>query len=160
MGQPADSHLSGRGEITLDALRLLKYHLWPGNVRELKNVVQKALLMAGGYVVDSKFVRRALGETSLTPQLASSSLQAYVTRLLESTEQDSRSNVEATLTEWAERELYRQAFKVANQDLTKIVKWLGVSRPTVRERLIRYGLLGSTSPNPTNQESNDEGSGH
>ena len=42
--------------------------------------------------------------------------------------------------EWAERELYEQAIQLAEGDQTKVAEWLGVSRPTVRERLLHYGL--------------------
>jgi hypothetical protein len=33
----------------------------------------------------------------------------------------------------AERELYTQATQLAGGDQSKLVKWLGVSRPTIRE---------------------------
>ena len=39
-----------------------------------------------------------------------------------------------------ERELYDQAIRLANGDQTKAARWLGVSRPTIREKLLRYGL--------------------
>jgi hypothetical protein len=44
------------------------------------------------------------------------------------------------LTEAVERELYGQAIRLANGDQTKAARWLGVSRPTMREKLTRYGL--------------------
>jgi len=129
-------------EIKADALRLLKYHSWPGNVRELKNVIHKAMMLARGFTIDSELIRRVLGETSLAPQESKRPLQAYVSELLEGAETGALSNIEAALTEWTERELYEQAVKLAEGDQTKIAKWLGVSRPTVRERLTRYGLQG------------------
>jgi DNA-binding protein Fis len=39
-----------------------------------------------------------------------------------------------------ERELYGQAIRLANGDQTKAASWLGVSRPTMREKLTRYDL--------------------
>ncbi|SFX22086.1 sigma-54-dependent transcriptional regulator [Marinospirillum alkaliphilum] len=35
-------------EIHPDAAKMLKQHSWPGNVRELENVMQRALILAGG----------------------------------------------------------------------------------------------------------------
>jgi DNA-binding protein Fis len=40
----------------------------------------------------------------------------------------------------AERELYSQAIRLAEGDQSKAAKWLGVSRPTIGEKLLRYGL--------------------
>jgi DNA-binding protein Fis len=39
-----------------------------------------------------------------------------------------------------ERELYTQAIQLSQGDQSKAAKWLGVSRPTMREKLLRYGL--------------------
>ena len=54
-----------------------------------------------------------------------------------------RSEIEdahARVTVAAERELYGQAILLADGDQSKAAKWLGVSRPTMREKLLRYGL--------------------
>jgi DNA-binding NtrC family response regulator len=125
--------------ITPEALRFLQYRSWPGNVRELKNVVQKAQLLAQGYPIDPEIVRNALEHTSLG-ETETTYLQAYVAELLEAAERESRTDAQSALTEWAERELYGQAIRLAEGDQSKVAAWLGVSRPTVRERLIHYGL--------------------
>ena len=44
-------HAGGRTRVpvpTFEAMALLTHHDWPGNVRELENVIQRALLFAGG----------------------------------------------------------------------------------------------------------------
>ncbi len=126
--------------ITDDALQDLQYHSWPGNVRELKNLVHKALVMAHGYAIDSEIIRRSLEQKGPTLPERKQTLQACVAGLLERADHDAATNVEAALSEWVERELYGQAVRLAEGDQTKVAKWLGVSRPTVRERLLRYGL--------------------
>ena len=50
-------------------------------------------------------------------------------------------NASEVLTEAVERELYGQAIRLANGDQTKAARWLGVSRPTMREKLTRYNLV-------------------
>ena len=45
------------------------------------------------------------------------------------------------MIEAVERELYGQGIRLANGDQTKAARWLGVSRPTMREKLTRYGLF-------------------
>ncbi|WP_374944158.1 sigma-54 interaction domain-containing protein [Sphingomonas sp.] len=39
-----------------EAIALLQAHDWPGNVRELENVVQRALLFAGGDTIDAQHI--------------------------------------------------------------------------------------------------------
>jgi len=126
--------------ITADAIHLLQYRSWPGNVRELKNVVQKALLLAPGYVIDTETIRRALAQGQVTESESKQTLQAYISDLLEIAGRGTGMNVNSMVTEWVERELYGQAIQLAQGDQTKVAKWLGVSRPTVRDRLLRYGL--------------------
>jgi DNA-binding protein Fis len=48
--------------------------------------------------------------------------------------------VASAVTEAAERELYAQAIQLAHDNQAKAAKWLGVSRPTMREKLKLYGL--------------------
>jgi DNA-binding NtrC family response regulator len=131
---------TAKPHITPEALRFLNYRNWPGNVRELKNVVHQALLLAQGYPVDPETIRRALERTTLPAPDAGAYLQAHVAELLESAEAGAQTAAQAALTEWAERELYGQAIRLAEGDQSKVASWLGVSRPTVRERLVHYGL--------------------
>ena len=49
-------------------------------------------------------------------------------------------NAHARVTAAEEYELYSQAIQLAGGDQSKAAKWLGVSRPTIREKLVRYGL--------------------
>jgi two-component system, NtrC family, response regulator len=49
-------------------------------------------------------------------------------------------NIHTALTEIVERELYTQVIKLAGGDQSKAANWLGVSRPTMREKLLKYGL--------------------
>ena len=58
-------------------------------------------------------------------------------------------NVETVLMQVVERELYGQAIRMAKSDQSKAARWLGVSRPTMREKLIRYGLHPTQSTGDT-----------
>jgi DNA-binding NtrC family response regulator len=119
-----------------EILRRLAYP-WPGNVRELRSVLHNAVVLAHGHPIDPEIIRTALGDISLSePQ----TLQAYVARLLDSADREAETDVAAAVTDWVERELYGQAIRLAEGDQTQVAKWLGVSRPTVRDRLLRYGF--------------------
>ncbi len=48
-----------------DALALLQSYSWPGNVRELANVVQRAIIMAEGYTIQSTDLPESFQESEL-----------------------------------------------------------------------------------------------
>jgi transcriptional regulator with PAS, ATPase and Fis domain len=48
-----------------DALALLQSYSWPGNVRELENVMQRAIIMAEGYVIETTDLPDAIQEQEL-----------------------------------------------------------------------------------------------
>jgi DNA-binding NtrC family response regulator len=151
----------GQTTITPETLRVLQYRAWPGNVRELRNLLHKAVLLAHGYPIDPEIVRRAVEQTSLTPQQSKPFLQAHIAEILEGAERDGATNIQSALTQWAERELYEQAIQLAEGDQTKVAKWLGVSRPTVRERLLHYGLHpGQDRIRQTQEPTHEQSAGH
>ena len=134
--------------ITDDALQFLKYRSWPGNVRQLRNVVHKSLVLSRGYSIDREVICQALKQVNPTEPESKRSLQAHVAELLGPADSEALTDLQAALTDWVERELYSQAIRLAEGDQTKVAKWLGVSRPTVRERLLRYDLHPGSERTP------------
>ena len=119
--------------------QLLSEQPWPGNIRELENAIRKALLLARGYSIGVAEVRQAL---SASPSRAAgdSPIAAYVAELLAAASRGELENVRADLFETADRELFSQAIKLAQGNQAKAARWLGVSRLTMREKLIHFGL--------------------
>src|SRR5439155_21830274 len=75
-------------------------------------------------------------------------LTDYIADLLTTAQLGESGNVSEILTEAVERELYGQAIRLASGDQTKAARWLGVSRPTMREKLTRYGLFPTRGDTP------------
>jgi DNA-binding NtrC family response regulator len=123
-----------------DAVEYLQQQPWPGNIRELQNVVRKALILAGQYPVNLDIIHKALSQTNMPRPVTDQTLGTYVSELLSSAERNEIENVETVLMQVVERELYGQAIRLARGDQSRAARWLGVSRPTMREKLIRYGL--------------------
>jgi DNA-binding NtrC family response regulator len=124
-----------------DALQFLQQQPWPGNVRELENVTRKALLSAHGYPIGLDDVRQALTPAAEPPRpAADQTMAAYVAELLQRAARGELENAHGALTEAGERELYAQAIRLAEGNQAKAAQWLGVSRPTMRAKLIQYGL--------------------
>jgi len=125
---------------TEEALAYLQLQPWPGNVRELRNVVRKALLLTHGFPISREIVTHALAQTQMPQPEADQSIAGYVSQLLTKARAGELENVQILLTEAVERELYGQAIRLANGDQSKAGAWLGVSRPTMRDKLMKYGL--------------------
>lgn len=143
--------------ITEDAIKALQQHSWPGNVRELKNVIHKAMLLSRGFTITRELIQKAREQISRSGTMADTALftraqifpdrplAPFVSELLEKAERGESGNVHATVVEAVEREMYGQALRMAEGDQTKAASLLGVSRPTMREKLTRYGLLPARS---------------
>lgn len=146
--------------IDREVMTFLQRQPWPGNIRELRNAVRKALLLSHGNPIDLGIIQSVLDETKTfvrrptstqpgwTPSVADQPLAAHVSELLDGAERGERQDVAAALTEWAEREIYAQAIVLAEGDQTRAAKWLGVSRPTMREKLSRYDLRRGSERDP------------
>jgi two-component system, NtrC family, response regulator len=99
------------------AVEALMAHSWPGNVRELENRIERAVVMAEGkYVTPANL---ELKDPSSAGEDAST-LRAS---------RDSR-----------EKDLVRLAMDKAEGNVSKAAAELGISRPTLYQLLVRYGL--------------------
>jgi len=148
--------------ITEEAVNFLKEQPWPGNVRELENVIRRALVLAGNYAISLELVTKALTQTSVLertiqkfkhvdlpaegrsqtgePGEAARPFAQHISALLAKAQQGAMENVQAAVTEEVERELFEQAIRLAGGNQSQAARWLGVSLPTMREKLTRYGL--------------------
>jgi len=96
---------------------LLRYH-WPGNVRELENVLERAVVMSRGEVIDV---------ADLPPQLSEKSTIGEETRPT------------GTLREM-EKEYISKALEATSWNFTEAAAILGIHRNTLRLKLKEYGI--------------------
>jgi nitrogen regulation protein NR(I) len=123
-----------------DAVEFLKAQAWPGNVRELENVVRKVLLLAQSYTISIEHIRAAFAKAVLPVSLADKSIQKYVDELIAAAERGELADARARLQETVERALFSRALVMAHGNQVKASRWLGVSRQTLREKIVLYGL--------------------
>ena len=131
----------------------LQEQSWPGNVRQMENFAWRAMVESAGLPITVDILREIASDESGG---ADSSVVVEVseadeaggwanhieTRLLEAKNGDLRDRgAVEVLQEEMERELYRQAVKVSFGNQTKMSKWLGVSRLTVRDKLDKFDLF-------------------
>jgi len=65
-----DGERSAPRALTDDALELLAAYGWPGNVRELRNVLERALIMAGPRALDARLLGEILEPAFASPERA------------------------------------------------------------------------------------------
>jgi nitrogen regulation protein NR(I) len=123
-----------------EAVDFLRAQSWPGNVRELENVIRKTLLVAQGYTINLDHVRTALNKASGAGYSAGRSFGEYIDEVLVDARREENSDAHARVIETAERELFVRAIQQAQGNQAKAARWLGVTRVTMRAKLIQFGL--------------------
>jgi DNA-binding NtrC family response regulator len=137
-------------QIHPEALEWLQAMSWPGNVRELENVVRRALVSSHG-IIKLTDIQEAIAQDTVAKSIAplpagDQPLSGYVADLLNRVMSGEMEDAHARVIAAAEQELYRQAIELAEGEQGRAARWLGVSRPTMREKLVRYGLYPRRYP--------------
>ncbi|WP_016957026.1 PEP-CTERM-box response regulator transcription factor [Catenovulum agarivorans] len=103
-----------------EAKQAMLQHKWPGNIRELQNKLKSAVVMAD------------------TPFITADDLGLFVNSSDPSTELKSLNLRE--VREIAESNAIRQAYNLAEQNISKTAEMLGVTRPTLYSLIDKYQL--------------------
>jgi transcriptional regulator with PAS, ATPase and Fis domain len=123
--------------VSTAAMSRLEQHTWPGNVRELKNVLERALVMSDGHVIEESdlLVERTrdmahregpvdgAGFISVPPQ--GRSLRSV------------------------EAELVRLTLQLTHGNKSAAARVLGISRPTLHRKIAEYGIFPTPEPEST-----------
>ncbi len=123
-----------------DAVEFLQAQPWPGNVRELENVTRKMLLAAQSYTISVEHVRSALAKTGPPTADTGKTLQAFAEELIAAAQRGELADAHARMHETAERAIISRAIELAQGNQARAARWLGISRLTLREKLIQFGL--------------------
>jgi len=123
-----------------EAIEFLKAQTWPGNVRELENVVRKSLLLAQNFTINPDHVRTALNKNGDLAYSPAKPFSEYVDDILAAARRDELPDAHARVLEMAERELFTRAIQQSHGNQAKAARWLGVSRITMKAKLLQFGL--------------------
>jgi nitrogen regulation protein NR(I) len=126
--------------IHADAMSFLQSHNWPGNVRELENVVRKSVLLAQSYTITVDHIQTALNKTSELVYSPTRAFGEYLDELLTAAQAGDISDAHARALETTERELFARAIKLAHGNQARAARWLGISRITMKAKLVQFGL--------------------
>ncbi len=123
-----------------EAVEFFEAQSWPGNVRELENAVRKSLLLAQSYTINLDHARAAQNKDGALAFSAARPFGEYVDDLLAAARRDGLCDAYARLLETAERELFTRAIQQSHGNQAKAARWLGVSRLTMKAKLVHFGL--------------------
>jgi len=123
-----------------EAIAFLQTQPWQGNVRELENVVRLVLLMARGYSISVEHVQQASARSHKPAVGVDQTIAGYFSELLDRAQRGEVEGVHARMFADMERELFTRAIQLAQGNQAKAARWLGVTRTTMREKLIHFGL--------------------
>jgi transcriptional regulator with PAS, ATPase and Fis domain len=105
---------SAAAELTREAVEALRGHDWPGNVRELRNVIERALIVSEGPVIDAEHLSlRARKEVPLSS---------------------------VTDLDTLEKKAVERAMRDADGNKVRAAKQLGISRMQLYTRLRKFGI--------------------
>lgn len=127
-------------EVSQETLGVLMNYNWRGNVRELENVIERALLLSDGKVVQpSNLLMHSATNTQTVneeqPQIPSP----------ENEESSASMGIEVGMSmREAEKKLIFETLKTTNGNRTHAAKILGISIRTLRNKLNEYRMEGET----------------
>jgi len=114
-----------------ESLALLRGHAWPGNVRELRNVIERAVIMGNGPVLEAADL--AIGPSLAAAPRAGEDGQGdgmLIERLMSS---------EIAFEEF-ERELLVRALRRTHGNQSRAARMLGMTRRTLQYRIDKFGI--------------------
>jgi two-component system response regulator AtoC len=130
-----------------EALAALQAYLWPGNVRELRNVMERAVVLAPGDVILPEHLPPKLlatlttGETA--PRPAGAGILRAPARVARPSDAADRLRREVLAEE---RDRLVDALARCDGNQTRAAEALGISRRTLINRMIEFGLPRPRKP--------------
>src|SRR5262245_45648390 len=135
----------GKGlvDINPDAMAALQGHPWPGNIRQLENIMQQAVLVSDGPVLNlsdlPESVRRPACDLVVGPQHVRPPVPvaaAYV----HSVEHRPGNSLMQSRSEY-ERSLIQRTLEECRFNRSYAARKLGISRVTLHKKIKQYGLV-------------------
>lgn len=122
-----------------DALAALQDMEWPGNVRQLENMVCELILLARGLTINRSHVETARGLSAPEP-LGEGRFASVVAQALRRAQSGEIPAALPVLMDLVEKEIYGQAYALTKGNRSRMSRLLGVSRPTVLDKIAQHGL--------------------
>ena len=131
--------------ITGEAKAMIEAYPWPGNVRELANALQKALIFSRGYPIRPEDISKAVvgagGQGLVNNESADKILRQWVRENLAA---GARQDLFSYFIDRLTRILISESLDLTKGNRSRAAKILGISRPTLHDKMDKCGLTGAT----------------
>ncbi len=134
------NEMAGRGDVDVSykTMEKLKRHRWPGNVRELKNFVERAVLLAPGDLIETKFLNAGGLERPGVKDAQEDSASALARAALD--EDMPFKDAKQRLVEEFEKAYWSDLLERTNGNVSKAARVAGVHRKSVEYILKKLDL--------------------
>lgn len=130
--------------ISPEARAMIESNPWPGNVRELANTLQKALIFSRGYPIRPEDISKAFVGTGAPAQTNDENTEKILRQWVrESLAAGFRQDIFAFFMDRLTRILISEALDLTKGNRSKAAKLLGISRPTLHDKMEKCGLMES-----------------
>jgi transcriptional regulator with PAS, ATPase and Fis domain len=123
-------------EISVPVLEAFERHNWPGNVRELRNVMERAVILAGEGAIERKHLPAFLLNGAVAA--AAGTASAIAAPPAREDDESVRFAVGTTVEE-AEKGLILRTLEHTKNNKTRAAEILGISLKTLHNKLKEYG---------------------
>ena len=120
-----------------EASRLLLNYSWPGNVRELENVIERAVVLSRGGVIESSNLPNYLMEKD-DSQLVDITIDKWLDSFIRN--DNNFGNVYPKVIEYVEKELITRSLIFNDRNKVKTSDFLGINRNTLRFKINDYKI--------------------
>lgn len=111
--------------------RLMEYD-WPGNIRELRNTIERAVVLGGNGMLESRHLPPGFGMRTVRTTVAEVPGNAVQVEV-------------GTTVDEAERRLILKTLESTNNNKTRAAEILGISLKTLHNKLKEYGSSGANN---------------
>ena len=131
-------------QLSSKALEQLLAYEWSGNVRVLEHGLKQAAVFAKGFVILPEHLR--IGALPGTPQTETGHDDAEVLRALVRRQLTTApSSAFRRVIEQVETQLILEALQQTEGNVAQAAKLLGITRPTLREKVVKYRIQRSVA---------------
>jgi DNA-binding NtrC family response regulator len=124
-------------------MEALERHHWPGNVRELRNVLERAVILAGEGTIELKhlpaFLQGRPGQATSAPAEAPSAAGPLAAPSVAADDEGAIKFRIGTTVEGAEKVLILRTLEHTRNNKTRAAEILGISLKTLHNKLKEYG---------------------
>ncbi|PYY14422.1 MAG: transcriptional regulator [Acidobacteria bacterium] len=131
-----EKHGTDVSSIDDSVTKAFQTYSWPGNVRELRNTIERAVILAGSKVIETKHLPPGFGTAQVrTAELDPNAIHLGV----------------GTTVEEAEKQLILRTLARTSNNKTRAAEILGISLKTLHNKLKEYGSNGSNMAEAANR---------